>query len=82
MNPTPYKGGVVVDACSSCGGMYLDGEELEKVQEIRENDYSEELAKQPPFIDRAYEMARQKNAPNKICPKCLKEMHRREWLGS
>ncbi|MDP7014147.1 MAG: zf-TFIIB domain-containing protein, partial [Verrucomicrobiota bacterium] len=50
--PITYEGGVVVDACDQCSGMYLDSGELEKIQDNKDNDYSDMLACHPPLLER------------------------------
>ena len=80
--PITYEGAVVVDACAQCSGMYFDSGELEKIQDNKDNDYSDMLACHPPLLEQTFEMARQKHLSNKTCPKCKVEMHRREWLTS
>ena len=77
-----YEGELVIDACAQCGGMYLDSGELQKIQEEKGNDFSDMLACHPPLLERTFEMARQKHLPDKTCPKCKVDMHRREWLTS
>ena len=73
--PITYEGGVVVDACDQCSGMYLDSGELEKIQDNKDNDYSDMLACHPPLLERTFEMARQKHLPDKTCPKCKGASH-------
>ncbi|MHC4659622.1 MAG: TFIIB-type zinc ribbon-containing protein [Planctomycetota bacterium] len=74
-----YEADIEVDACPSCEGMWLDSGELEKIEEVEEHDYSQELRRIPDYIGKAYEMARQKTAPDIGCPKCGSEMASREY---
>lgn len=80
--PIKYEGDVVVDACAQCKGMYLDSGELQKIQDNKDNDYSDMLASPSQLLKHTLEMDRQKKLPNKTCPKCEVEMNRREWLKS
>ena len=74
-----YEGDVEVDACPSCGGMWLDKEELERIEQTQQRDYTEELKRMPDFIGAAYEMALQKSLPVISCPKCNAEMSKHEY---
>jgi Zn-finger nucleic acid-binding protein len=74
-----YEADIEVDACPSCQGMWLDVGELEKIEDVREHDYSEELQRIPNDVANAYEMARQKARPDLHCPKCGAEMASREY---
>lgn len=64
-----YEGDVVVERCSLCSGIWLDRGELERIQEIREHDYSKELAGLD-LVGLAYEQARQAARPGISCPRC------------
>ncbi len=74
-----YEGNVDVDVCPACQGMWLDMGELERIEDTREHDYSEELKRMPNVVGAAYEMARQKNVALISCPKCGAEMSRHEY---
>ena len=74
-----YEADITVDVCPTCQGMWLDQGELEKIQDVRENDYSKELKCIPNTIANAYEMARQKSLPEKSCAKCNRQMASREY---
>ncbi len=74
-----YEGGVEVDRCLNCGGIWLDYSELEAIQDLRKNDYSEELASIPNYFNQSYEMALAKNEAVFSCPCCQKEMDKREY---
>ena len=74
-----YESDIEVDVCPSCNGMWLDKGELEKIEEVREHDYTEELKRMPDYVSRAYEMARQKGHAEVCCPKCGDEMEKREY---
>ncbi len=74
-----YEADIRVDACPACGGMWLDPGELEGIQETKERDYSEELARMPDLGYNAYKLARQKVGRTLYCPKCNIEMEAREY---
>ena len=40
LTPRIYEDTIEVDECSSCGGIWLDRGELERIERTRENDYS------------------------------------------
>jgi Zn-finger nucleic acid-binding protein len=74
-----YEADIEVGACPSCGGMWLEKGELEAIEDVREHDYSEELARMPDLGYRAYELALQKGGRTLKCPKCGVEMESREY---
>ncbi len=74
-----YENDVPVDQCGKCGGIWLDHRELEAIQDIRVNDYSRELDAIPSYFDNAYEMALAKAEGVYSCPKCEREMEKREY---
>lgn len=74
-----YEADIEVDVCPSCRGMWLDKGELEKIEEVHEHDYTEELKLIPNYIGNAYEMARQKMLSDINCPRCGGEMSHREY---
>jgi Zn-finger nucleic acid-binding protein len=73
-----YESLVEIDECPKCSGIWLDQGELEKIQDIQENDYSEDLKKVPNYVTAAYEQARQQNAADITCPNCKVEMFKKE----
>lgn len=73
-----YENEVNVDACDKCGGYFLDKGELEKIQNLRVYDYSEEFKKIPSFFD-SKDIALQNKGPDLSCPKCSKDMEKREY---
>ena len=73
---------VEIDECPKCSGIWLDQGELEKIQDIQENDYSEDLKKVPNEMIAAYEKARQQNAADITCPNCKVEMFKKEGYGT
>ena len=74
-----YEGDVAVDQCGSCGGIWLDRGELEAIQDICEKDYSSELSAIPNYFDKSYEMALAKSEEIWACPKCQRDMEKREY---
>ncbi|MBD3242411.1 MAG: hypothetical protein GF331_17605 [Chitinivibrionales bacterium] len=79
LRPLTYEADIEVDRCAACGGTWLDAGELERVEETYEKDHSTELAAIPSDVIRSMEMARQQAAPRRACPKCSREMERREY---
>ena len=80
-----YEDTVEVDRCGDCGGMFLDPGELNRIQEVTENDYRDEIQGAPDLIGGAHRAALAKAKPSIRCPKCLVdgdsesvEMERRE----
>ncbi|MDY7393644.1 zf-TFIIB domain-containing protein [Aureibaculum sp. 2210JD6-5] len=74
-----YENAIDVDACNSCNGIWLDANELEKIQDIKINDYREELGRMPDYVGKSILMAKSKDKPTVSCPKCNEEMERREY---
>jgi len=77
--PANYEDGVFTDACPKCKGMFLDRGELEKIEEVRERDWSEMAGRMPDVIAGAFERARQKAGSEILCPRCGSEMETREY---
>ena len=74
-----YEGDVNADVCPTCGGMWLAEGELELIEETRERDYADELARMPDLGYNAYEVALHKGDAMLACPSCEGEMERREY---
>jgi hypothetical protein len=74
-----YEGSVEVDRCGECGGLWLEQEELEAIQDIRKNDYSDELSEIPNYFEKAYEMALARSEGVFSCPRCHENMEKREY---
>jgi Zn-finger nucleic acid-binding protein len=70
LEPLDYEAGIYVDGCPACGGMWLGKGKLEKIEEITEHDYTENLSKMPDLLGGAFEVARQKMDQDPFCPKC------------
>jgi len=77
-----YESLVEIDECPKCSGIWLDQGELEKIQDIQENDYSEDLKKVPNEMIAAHEKARQQNAADITCPNCKVEMFKKEGYAT
>jgi Zn-finger nucleic acid-binding protein len=74
-----YEADIEVGGCPSCGGIWLEKGELEAIENVREHDYAEELARMPDLGFNAYELALQKSGRTLMCPKCGAEMESREY---
>ncbi len=74
-----YEADIDVDACPSCGGIWLDKDELEVIQESKEHDYTAELGRMPELGIQAYALARQKLQQTISCPNCAAEMEGCEY---
>jgi len=79
LEKTVYEAQIEIDQCPSCSGMWLEYEELEAIQDSRENDYEEELGKIPNYFDQSYEFALAKTEGAYSCPRCGDEMEKREY---
>jgi Zn-finger nucleic acid-binding protein len=75
----PYEADIEVGECPLCGGIWLERGELEAIEDSREHDYSEELARMPDLGYRAYDLALQKRDRHLVCSKCDTEMETREY---
>ena len=74
-----YESDIEIDECPQCRGVWLDNGELEKIQETKENDYSEELKTIPNYISGAYTMANAKQEEVRKCPNCDNPMISKEY---
>ena len=74
-----HEDAVEIDGCNECYGVWLDASELEKIQDIKINDYKDELARIPNYVGKSILMAKSKDKPLVGCPKCDREMERREY---
>ncbi len=74
-----YEGDVTVDRCGGCGGIWLDHGEIESIQELREIDYADELQTIPNYFDKSYAMALARSEGVYTCPKCQRDMEKREY---
>ncbi len=79
LEKTVYEAQIEIDQCPSCSGMWLEYEELEAIQDSRENDYEEELGKIPNYFDQSYEFSLAKTEGAYSCPRCGDEMEKREY---
>lgn len=74
-----YENCVEVDRCPACRGMWLDHGELEQIQDARENDYRKELTELPDVLTDVHKMVFSAAKPLLACPKCQRQMERREY---
>ncbi len=73
------EGGIEIDACTLCGGTWLDRGELEALQHLHEHDHEGALLPAQDRVALAYEMAKQKLEPTLDCPVCGASMGRHEY---
>ena len=76
-----YESNIEIDKCPQCGGMWLDDNELERIQDVSERDYSAEIERLPNVVDQAYAMALAGSKPAVNCAGCGQEMERTEHGG-
>ena len=74
-----YEADIDIDKCPECGGLWLDHQELERIQDCREHDYSEEIKQIPNLVNQAFTMALARSKPAVQCPSCDQVMERREY---
>jgi len=74
-----YDGGVMIDTCPTCTGVWLDKGELEAVIASDEHHHTRELARTEDTYGHAIEAAKQGASPLVACPSCQRTMERREY---
>lgn len=74
-----YEGTTIIDICTKCNGVWLDKGELEKIEEVRMNDYSEELKRIPDYLEQNAELLRQQDREAINCPVCGESMVAKEY---
>lgn len=74
-----YEGNVEIDFCPECAGIWLDAGELEKIQEIRENDYSNKFAE---HYDSRTEFESQLEEESRDCPSCDDVLIKKIYAGN
>lgn len=74
-----YEDAIEIDFCSTCEGVWLDKGELEKIQDIRVNDYSDELKMIPDYVGKSILLAKSKNSAPLNCPVCAEALERRQY---
>ena len=79
LNEQSYESSIDVDACPTCGGMWLDEGELTAIQESKERDHSAQLARMPDLLGAADAMARQRSPGEAACPKCNAQLVTEEY---
>ncbi|QDT12764.1 hypothetical protein [Planctomycetes bacterium K23_9] len=62
----------------NCGGNWFGRNELERIQNLSERDYTEEIAQLSNLVDQAYAVALAKQNPPVNCPSCNGQMERKE----
>jgi Zn-finger nucleic acid-binding protein len=72
-------GGVEIDACTLCGGTWLDKGELETLQRMHSHDHDGKLIPAQDRVALAFEVAKQKLEPHLDCPVCGTTMARHEY---
>ncbi len=73
------EGGVEIDACTLCGGTWLDRGELEALQHLHEHDHDGQIIPAQDRVALAFEMAKQLLEPHLDCPVCGATMARHEY---
>jgi uncharacterized protein len=74
-----WEGDVTVETCESCGGVWAERGEIERIQALRLNDHRRELKDFDDTVGRAYEVARQEETPPVNCPECGVEMAEEDY---
>lgn len=74
-----YENAVEIDRCNLCNGAWLDKGELEKIQEVKVNDYESELSRITDHVGNAFSMANSQYKAAVNCPVCAVELERREY---
>ncbi len=74
-----YEQSVEVDSCNKCQGIWLDANELEQIQDIKLNDYTDELGRIPDYVGKSILMAKTRDNNTLDCPKCDRQMERKEY---
>jgi len=77
-----YEANIEVDRCQTCRGMWLDENELQRIQDSGERDYSDEIKLFPDLVGNAHAMALEKSKAPRKCLQCDREMERREYVCS
>lgn len=74
-----YENAVEIERCTLCQGAWLDKGELEKIQEVKVNDYASELNRITDYVGNAFSMAASQSKAAVICPVCDVELERRAY---
>lgn len=78
-----YEAKIEIDACGTCGGMWLDQGELEAIQSSREHDYRKALEARRDTVAAGVAEARQLASAPLACVECKQPLDKREYgLGS
>jgi Zn-finger nucleic acid-binding protein len=79
LTPQLFESIVQVDHCASCGGVFLDKGELEKIEDATAKEYADQVKDPDGGAAEACEMARQLERKEANCPKCDGEMEKQEY---
>ena len=74
-----YEGAVETDYCPSCEAVWLDKGELEKIQDVKLNDYEDELKRLPDYVGKSILLVKSREQNPINCPVCNAELERREY---
>ncbi len=74
-----YEDSVEIEYCKSCHGVWLDKGELEQIQDVKINDYKDELNKLTDYAGNAFSMSHAASNPSVNCPVCSTELERTEY---
>ncbi len=73
------EGDIEIDACTLCGGTWLDKGELEALQRIHAHDHDGAVLPAQDTVAGAYQVAKQKLEDHLDCPICGLRMARHEY---
>jgi uncharacterized protein len=76
--PQLFDSTIEAEHCSSCGGVFLDKGQLEKIEDATAKDYAAQI-KEPDDGAQEAEMAKQLERKEATCPKCNAEMEKEEY---
>ena len=73
------EGDVQVDACETCLGVFLDEDELVRLENEAAARHEFESLSKTDYSARAYNVAKRMSAPPILCPKCAMQMEKSEY---
>lgn len=79
MEKRKYENIFEIDFCPKCKGIWLDPDELESIQQIKVNDYKDELKKIPDYVGNSYLMSKTRDKSQIVCPECSGVLERKEY---
>jgi len=74
-----YEGYFKIDRCPTCRGVWLDKDELKKIQGLQINDYREALAEPENNVARAFALAQSRQEKPYKCVKCDATLTKKEY---